>query len=480
MNKTKRTLVSMIVFLTIFCLPAIFNILTPFYEIKGNPSKVDDVISTESDAFTEGTQDFEIESFSYKTSSMSILEEDQSLASNKTQEYQADTNKVLESYSTTKEADTSEEVAKEAIAPTTITSDAITPDTIISDTITSDTITSDTITSDTITSNAINSEVTEATKETKAKATTETEALYANIGISVADSFVNIRKEASTDSEVLGKLYRDAAAEILDIKDEWYHVESGSVKGYVNSEYIRTGIPDEELIEQYSELRAIVDVDGLNVREKPDTESKKLTVVYLNETYPVIEIKDDWIKINIDDDHVIGFVKTEYADLLVDFKKAISKEEEQELLALQAAERAKKETEVKQEESVNYSESDLKLLACLVHSEAGTQSYEGKLAVANVVLNRVASSKYPNTIKAVIYQSGQFSVAASGSLAKQLANYNNYSSNSQKLSIKAAKAALNGANNIGTRLYFHSYKAAAKKGYDKKSTCVKLGDHLFW
>jgi spore germination cell wall hydrolase CwlJ-like protein len=170
----------------------------------------------------------------------------------------------------------------------------------------------------------------------------------------------------------------------------------------------------------------------------------------------------------------------EFADVIIDFKDAVSKEEEEELLKLQVEERAKKETEVKQQEGVSYSQQDLKLLACLVHAEAGSQSYEGKLAVANVVLNRVKSSKYPDSIEAVIYQPGQFSVAKSGSLAKQLANYENYSSSSQRLSIKAAKAALEGANNIGSRLYFHSYRAAVNKGYDQKETSVKLGGQLFW
>ncbi|MDF2944856.1 MAG: hypothetical protein K0S01_3714 [Herbinix sp.] len=465
MKKTKRTLVSMIVFLTIFCLPAIFNIQSsPFKENQGNPSKADAVVSTESDALTKETEDIEVQSFSYDSNSITTFWDDQGLASNETQAYQAGTNNVQENNSLTKEADTSEEIAKEAIAPAANTAD----------------------TNTSVTTEAAK----EATKEDiiktasddekKVKEPIKEDALYANIGISVADSFVNIREEASADSEIVGKLYKDAAAEILDTKDDWYHIESGSVKGYVKSEYIKTGIPDEELIEKYSELHIIVDVDGLNVREKPETESKKLTVVYLNETYPVVELKDDWIKISIADDNVIGYVNNEFADVLIDFKKAISREEEKKLLELQAAERAKKETEVKHQDGVNYSDSDLKLLACLIHSEAGTQSYEGKLAVANIVLNRIKSSKYPDTLKAVIYQPGQFSVAASGSLAKQLANYDNYCSNSQLLSIKAARAALEGANNIGTRLYFHSYKAAVKKGYDEKSTSVKLGDHLFW
>ncbi len=303
---------------------------------------------------------------------------------------------------------------------------------------------------------------------------------YANIGISVASSYVNIRKKADTESEVLGKLFRDSAAEILDKAGDWYLVESGSVTGYVKADYIKTGIPDEELIAKYGELRIRVSVDGLNVREEPSTESDKLTVVYQNERYPVIELEPEWVKVDITDDRVIGYVRRDMIELIVDFKKAVSKEEEAELLRLQAEERAKQETAIKYRDEVDHTDDELKLLACLVHSEAGNQSYEGRLAVANVVLNRIKSSKYPNTIKAVIYQPGQFTVADSGSLAKQLANYGNYNSNSQKLSVKAAKAALAGANNIGSRLYFHSYKSAKKKGYDKKSNAVKIEDHLFW
>lgn len=306
------------------------------------------------------------------------------------------------------------------------------------------------------------------------------QSIYSDIGISIANSYVNIRDKATTDSEIKGKLYKDAAAKILDTVGDWYYIESGSVKGYIKSEYLKTDIPDEELIEKYGKLRISVNTDGLNVRKNPDTDSERLTVIYKNEYYPVLELMDEWIKIDISDDKIVGYVSREYVELLVDFKKAVSKEEEEELKKLQEKERSKKETEIKYRDKVNYTEDELKLLACLVHAEAGNQSYEGKLAVANVVLNRVKSRKYPNTIKDVIYQPGQFSVAKSGSLAKQLTNYDNYSSKSQLLTIKAAKAALSGENNIGNRLYFNEYKAAVKRGYDKKKNSVKIEDHLFW
>jgi len=303
---------------------------------------------------------------------------------------------------------------------------------------------------------------------------------YSDIGISIAKSYVNIRDQANTESEVKGKLYKGSAAKILEEIEGWYYIESGSVKGYVAKDYIKTGIPDDELIETFGKLRVSINAEGLNVREHADIDSKKLTVLYKNEIYHVIDLNDEWIKVDISDDGIKGYISREYVDLLVDFDKAISKEEEEKLNKLEEEKKSKKETEVKQREELDYSKEDLKLLACLVHAEAGDQSYEGKLAVANVVLNRKKSSKYPDTIKDVIYQPGQFTVAKSGSLAKQISKYDNYSSKSQLMSIKAAKAALSGSNNIGSRLYFNAYKSAVNKGYHKKKNAVKIEDQLFW
>ncbi len=439
MNKNKIALMSMIVFLSVFCLSAIFSI--PSYKtpkenvptIKGTQEITESKFST-----ITSTDDNEIKSFTYRTHSIVTNWE------NPEPDTEADGGKT----------DITEHVTssnKSNMSYTEISDEAMTEDTIM-----------------------------ESPQLSEFPEQTQEEALYSNIGISIAKEYVNIRDDASTDGEVVGKLYKDSAVEILETYGDWYHVESGSVKGYVKADYILTGIPEDELVEKYGEPSIIVTVNGLNVREKADTESDKMTVIYRNEIYPVLDSDDDWIKINIPEDNTAGYVKREYTELIIDFKDALSKEEEAELLKLQAEERAKKNTKVIKQDGVSYTQEELKLLACLVHSEAGSQSFEGKLAVANIVLNRVKSSKYGGSIKSVIYQPGQFSVAKSGALAKQLSNYDSYSSKSQLLSVKAAKAALQGSNNIGSRLYFHSYRAAVKKGYDKKKDCVKLGDHLFW
>lgn len=307
-----------------------------------------------------------------------------------------------------------------------------------------------------------------------------------DIAISIAESYVNIRKKANTESKIVGKLYKNNAAHILKTKGDWLYIESGNVKGYVKAEYVKSGLTEDELAE-YGTVTATVNTDGLNVRAKASTDAKRVDVIYMGESYPVLKQKKNWVKLNIEDDQVKGYVKSEYVSIAMTFSEAISIEEENALKKAEEAKRAEQasvasssnsNTTTVQVSSTSHSNDELALLACLVHAEAGNQSYEGKLAVANVVLNRVRSSKYPNSIKNVIYQRGQFSVASSGSLSKQLNQYSNFNSSSQKLSIQAAKDALAGINNIGSRLYFNRYSSHVASKHS--SNGVKIDDQFFW
>ncbi len=146
----------------------------------------------------------------------------------------------------------------------------------------------------------------------------------------------------------------------------------------------------------------------------------------------------------------------------------------------------------------SYSESDLRLLACLVYSEAGSQNYNGMLAVANVVLNRVKSDAYShtNTIKEVIYDnkwSIQFAVTIKNKsgesvLDKALKLYDSrkftgsnaeYQKKAMNRAIKAAKAALTGSNNIGDYLCFQNKRS--KSSIKKKYSSYKIvDDHIFF
>ena len=96
------------------------------------------------------------------------------------------------------------------------------------------------------------------------------------------------------------------------------------------------------------------------------------------------------------------------------------------------------------------SNQDLDLMAAIIECEAGGESYEGKIGVGAVILNRIRSSEFPNTLSEVIYQSGQFEPVWTGKLASVLsrgANADCYA---------AARDVFAGANTIGECLFFHA------------------------
>lgn len=114
-------------------------------------------------------------------------------------------------------------------------------------------------------------------------------------------------------------------------------------------------------------------------------------------------------------------------------------------------------------EGAEYSDSTLKLLASIIFCEAGNQPYEGQVAVGAVVMNRVRSDAFPDTVREVIYQKGQFTPAGSGWLDRVVA-----SEGYTDAALQAAKDALAGANPIGDCLYF-----------DQGSQGKRIGAHSF-
>ncbi len=134
-----------------------------------------------------------------------------------------------------------------------------------------------------------------------------------------------------------------------------------------------------------------------------------------------------------------------------------------------------------EEETKEYSEADLRLLSALIYCEAQSEIYRGKLAVGIVVMNRVRSGKYPDTVKEVIYQKCQFSPVASGSLEDALEEYDDgdFTSDDEKECIKAAKLALTGTTSItidDEKVDFSKFLSFSGRlsGYK-----LQLGNHQF-
>lgn len=154
---------------------------------------------------------------------------------------------------------------------------------------------------------------------------------YADIAIAQVDNFVNVRAESNTESEVLGKLYNNSAATVLETTDDgWYKINSGNVTGYVKCEYVVTG--DEELARQVSTRYAKVETTTLYVRKEPTTESGVLTMVPIEDDLVVLdESTDGWVRVTTEEGE--GYVSTDYVSLSTEFVHAESKAEEEARLA---------------------------------------------------------------------------------------------------------------------------------------------------
>lgn len=137
---------------------------------------------------------------------------------------------------------------------------------------------------------------------------------YTNLGMSVISSGnLNIRQEASTDSEVVGILTNHNACELLEDAGDWYKVTSGKVTGYVNKQYLVTGDEAEAIAEQEIKTVATVNTETLNVRAEKSTEAAVLSQVGNSEAFTVNSVADGWVEISVDDS--VGYISQDYVTL---------------------------------------------------------------------------------------------------------------------------------------------------------------------
>ena len=115
------------------------------------------------------------------------------------------------------------------------------------------------------------------------------------------------------------------------------------------------------------------------------------------------------------------------------------------------------------------SNNNLYLLARLVHGEARGEPYKGKVAVAAVVLNRVRSASFPNTVAGVIYQSGAFDAVSDGQINLQ----------PDQESINAARDALNGWDPTNGCLYYYNPRTATSRWMLSRPVLLRIGNHAF-
>ena len=175
---------------------------------------------------------------------------------------------------------------------------------------------------------------------------------YADVAIAKVQDYVNVRAENNEDSEVLGKLYNNSAATVLETTDDgWYKISSGSVTGYVKSEYVVVG--DDATVKSAGRRVATVNTETLKVRTSADENSEVLGLVAGEDDLTVIdESADGWVGVSTEDG--TGYVSSDYVSLDTEFTYAESKEEEAARLAKEEAERkAAAEAAAKEEAKKN-------------------------------------------------------------------------------------------------------------------------------
>ena len=364
------------------------------------------------------------------------------------------------------------------------------------------------------------------------------------------DTQVNIRAYASSDSEIIGYLPKGASADLIEKGEEWSHIISNGVEGYIKNDYLAYGTDAEYLASVYGAQGVKVNWDGVNLFSSPDAAADVLNTADNGSEYTIISEEGDWYQVQMDD-ATTAYVPAEDVQETIITERAISLQAQESGASYiytdsTAAGDVSDSTEVTDwnasytedystgdtytdstQEDAPYTENtysegtytnyayteeqmtgntgndtgytqpetetpaagpeagdvsdtpdsaqteetvttanadDLNLLAAIIYCEAGNQSREGKVAVGAVVLNRVASSSFPNSIHDVVYQSGQFTPASSGALAGALA------SGVPGTCIEAAQAALNGENPVGGALYFNT---GSGRG-------TKIGAHQFY
>jgi len=160
------------------------------------------------------------------------------------------------------------------------------------------------------------------------------ESEYANLAIADVSDYVNVRKEPSTDSEIVGKIYDGAVAQILEVAGEdadWFQIVSGNVSGYIKAEFFLYGDEAAAVIDEYVTRQVQVKADRLNVRKEPSTESERIGYADFEEKLKLLEDCGEWIKIAYAAGQ--GYVSAEYVDVQEEFVYAKTLEEEAAELA---------------------------------------------------------------------------------------------------------------------------------------------------
>ena len=271
-----------------------------------------------------------------------------------------------------------------------------------------------------------------------------TTAMASGIGVIDAKDMLDIHAEANTASAVIGQVMEDGHVAILAKYNDWVQIQAGEIAGWVPAEnLVETEISNEEAVaanEQVIAERtgATASEDEFFAEEEVQQDETAALQAEASEAAQneIEEVQAAEEAARLEAEAQAKAAAEEAARLEAE-AQAKAAEAQQAALAAQAAQTAAVSAE------------ELKLLANIIYCEAGSESYVGKVAVGNVIMNRVKSASQPNTITEVVYAKGQFSPVRNGSLQRALS-----SDKADAACYQAAIEALAGAQPVGGKLFF--------------------------
>ena len=294
-----------------------------------------------------------------------------------------------------------------------------------------------------------------------------TTAMASGIGVIDAKDMLDIHAEANTASAVIGQVMEDGHVAILAKYNDWVQIQAGEIAGWVPAEnLVETEISNEEAVAANEQV--IAERTGATVSEDEffaeeevqqdetaalQAEASKAAQNEIEE----VQAAEEAARIEAE---AQAKAAEEAAQLEAEAQARAAAEEaarlEAEAQAKAAEEAARIAAEAQQAalaaqaaQTAAISTEELKLLANIIYCEAGSESYVGKVAVGNVIMNRVKSASQPNTITEVVYAKGQFSPVRNGSLQRALS-----SDKADAACYQAAIEALAGAQPVGGKLFF--------------------------
>ena len=177
---------------------------------------------------------------------------------------------------------------------------------------------------------------------------------YLNMAFSDTGDYTYIRSAPDEDSDWVGKLYKDSAAQVLEYLDGWTKIRSGSAEGYVPADTLITGNEAQEHAKEYENNKVTVTASVLNVRDGQGTDANILTQIEMDEQYQVTgEPVDGWYPVKVGD--IDGWVSGNYVTQETSYSYGETKEEEEQRIAEEKAEEERKEQEAARQEAAEAS-----------------------------------------------------------------------------------------------------------------------------